>query len=122
MNKDIKKECVLDSIRCWALSNGYQEITDNEDDSYSCYYLDIAFQKDNRATGFILVPYKHKKKLKCCIAYARSLCDYIFAIICDADQQFEFEDLIPSNMGIIYYTGNYYDDNSYRIVREPLLI
>ena len=25
MNKDIKKECVLDSIRCWALSNGYED-------------------------------------------------------------------------------------------------
>ena len=33
MNKDIKKECVLDSIRCWALSNGYQEITDDEDEN-----------------------------------------------------------------------------------------
>lgn len=70
----------------------------------------------------IFVSCKYKKKLKCCIAYARSLCDYIFAIICDADQQFELEDLIPSNMGIFYYTGNYYDDNSYRIVGEPLLI
>lgn len=114
MNNDIKRECILDSVRRWVECNGYQEITDDE--SYN-FYTDIAFQKGNRVTGFLLIAHENEIKLNGRIAFARSLCDYIFVINCNTSTPSEFEELIPNEFGILSYVKD-----SYKTIREPRLI
>ncbi len=97
-----KKERMLNAIRLWCLTKGLEEIDDNKN-----YYTDIAFKKDEKATGFIFEFDKDEKLLKSKITNAKSVCNYIYVVIDDSKKRKEISDKIPKDCGIWGYSNSF---------------
>ena len=113
MNLPEKKERMLNAIRLWCLSEGLEEISDNE-----CCYTDIIFEKDGKSTGFIFEFDKDEELLKNKIATAKSVYNYLYVVIDDSKKQKEIVDKIPKEYGILCYSDSFGLGYAYQVLKE----
>lgn len=117
MNLPEKKERMLNAVRLWCLSEGLEEINDNE-----CCYTDIIFEKGGKSTGFIFEFDKDEELLKEKIAISKSVCDYIYVVIDDNKKRKEIADKIPKECGIWCYSDSFGLGAIYQVLKEASLL
>ena len=114
-----KKKQMLSAIRLWALSQGMEEITDNE---IYTYWTDIAFIKDDNIYGFITEFDRDAEKLKFKSVFARDFCNYAYIVTDDESKKKYIEDNTVEGVGILCYSNAFGLGMTYQVSKNPHLL
>ena len=74
---DTKKQKMLCAVKLWAISQGMEEIIDDESHRF---WTDIAFKKGDAIVGFITEFDRDDQTLMSKMVFLRGFCNYIYTI------------------------------------------
>ena len=113
---DTKKQKMLCAVKLWAISQGMEEIIDDE--SYR-YWTDIAFKKGDEIIGFITEFDRDDKTLMSKMVFSRDFCHYIYIVTDDGKKRDALVEKILPEYGILCYSDPYGLGFLYQILKEP---
>lgn len=116
---DTKKQKMLCAVKLWAISQGMEEIIDDE--SYR-YWTDIAFKKGDAVVGFITEFDCDDETLMSKMVFPRNFCHYIYIVTDDSKKRDELIKKILPEYGILCYSDPYGLGFLYQILKKPSLI
>ena len=116
---DIKKQKMLCAVKLWAISQGMEEIIDDESHRY---WTDIAFKKGDEIIGFITEFDRDDKTLMSKMVFSRDFCHYIYIVTDDGKKRDALVEKILPEYGILCYSDPYGLGFLYQILKKPSLI
>ncbi|MBO7217503.1 MAG: hypothetical protein J6V50_02250 [Clostridia bacterium] len=110
-----KKENLISAVRLWALSEGMEKLSDEQ--NYECQ-TDVAFKKNDKIYGFITEIERAENEIKDVITKAESACDYLYVVTNDNARRRELIKIIPSYCGILCYGDSFGLGHLYQVLKD----